>query len=273
MRSSSTIVLWLFLSGFVFTCVVGHAQINQEAQTVPTVFNTTSGEINPKTAEISTDELKSILAEGKALILDTRPHLEWAISHIPGALNVAPKPGMPMSLYTSDVAEVNRLTKGNKAQALILCCNGLYCGKSKRVAEDLLATGYMDVRRYQLGAPVWRALGGVMVIEPDGVRHVLQNDRTAVFIDARDTLQFQSSTLPGARNISRSKVLPGKEVGEVKAAKDDGRLPMEDHNTRIIVFGNDGIQAREVAEALAREAFHNVSYFHGPYEQLQRRLR
>ena len=177
MRSSSTIVLWSLLSGFVFTCVIGHAQINQEAQTVPSVFNTTAGEINPKTPELSTDELKSILAEGKALILDTRPHLEWAISHIPGALNVAPKPGMPMSLYTSDVAEVNRLTKGNKVQALIVYCNGVYCGKSKRVAEDLLATGYTNVRRYQLGAPIWRALGGVMVIEPDGVRHAGDADQ------------------------------------------------------------------------------------------------
>ena len=38
---------------------------------------------------------------------------------------------------------------------------------------------------------------------------------------------------------------------------------MEDHNTRIVVFGADGAQARAVAEAVAREAFHNVSYFAG----------
>ena len=273
MRSASTIIFWSLLSGLVFTWVIGHPQISQKAQTVPTVFNSTAGEINPKTPEISTDELKLILVEGKALVLDTRPHLEWAISHIPGALNVAPKPGMPMSLYTSDVSEVNRLTAGNKAQSLILYCNGIYCGKSKRVAEDLLAAGYTDVRRYQLGAPVWRALGGAMVIEPDGARHVIQNDRTAVLIDARDSSEFLSSTLPTARNISRSKVLPGKDVGEVKTAKDDGRLPMEDHNTRIIVFGNDGTQARQVCEALTREAFHNVAYFDGSYERLRRLVR
>jgi hypothetical protein len=71
-----------------------------------------------------------------------------------------------------------------------------------------------------------------------------------------------------AHNIPRSKVLPGKDVGEVKAAKDDGRLPMEDHNTRIIVFGRDAQQARAVAEALGREAFHNVSYFEGQLREL-----
>ena len=63
-------------------------------------------------------------------------------------------------------------------------------------------------------------------------------------------------------------MLPGKDVGEVKAAKDDGRLPMEDHNTRIVVFGRDSEQARAVAEAIAREAFHNVCFFPGSYAEL-----
>ncbi len=62
-------------------------------------------------------------------------------------------------------------------------------------------------------------------------------------------------------------------VGEAKKAKDDGRLPMEDHNTRIIVFGRDGAQAKAVAEAIAREAFDNVSYFSAPFERLRTAVR
>ena len=228
-----------------------------------TVRTAILGEENPKTPEISTEELERLLALASVVLLDTRPHLEWALGHIPGALNVAPKPGMAMSQYTSDVSEIGRLVGGDKARALVLYCNGPHCGKSKRVSEELLAAGYSNVRRYQLGAPVWRALGGVMAMELDGVRYVLKNDRTAVFIDARDASEFSGGTLAEARNIPRSKVLSGKDVGEVKAAKDDGRLPMEDHNTRIIVFGRDAQQARAVAEAIAREAFHNVSYFEG----------
>ena len=38
---------------------------------------------------------------------------------------------------------------------------------------------------------------------------------------------------------------------------------MEDHNTRIFVFGSSAEEARYVAEAIAREAFHNVSFFAG----------
>ena len=244
----------------IATCLPIRLEAQGQSATRPSVFQAVVGENAPKTPEISTEELKSLLASGTVLLLDTRPHLEWAISHIPGALNVAPKPGMPMSQYTSDVAEVGRLVGGDKARPLILYCNGPFCGKSKRVSDDLLAAGYTNVRRYQLGAPVWRALGGVMVTELAGVRHILEHDRTAVFIDARDPADFAAGTLVGARNVPRSKVLPGKDVGEIKAAKDDGRLPMEDHNTRIIVFGRDAEQARAVAEAVAQEAFHNVSY-------------
>ena len=62
-------------------------------------------------------------------------------------------------------------------------------------------------------------------------------------------------------------MLEGKDVGEVKRAKDDGRLPMDDHNTRVIVFGNNAANARFVAEALTREAFHNVAYFRGNFDE------
>lgn len=68
-------------------------------------------------------------------------------------------------------------------------------------------------------------------------------------------------------------MLDGKDVGEVKRAKDDGRLPMEDHNTRIVVVGADGEAARYVAEALTREAFHNVSFFAGSFAMVQKALR
>lgn len=224
------------------------------------IFQSTLQESDPPTPEVSTEELRRILADGSAVVLDTRPHLEWAISHIPGALNVAPKPGMAMSEYTSDVAEVGRLVNGNKGQAIVLYCNGPMCGKSKRVSADLLTEGYTNVRRYQLGAPVWRALGGVMETEANGAKYIYEGDQTAVWVDARLPTVFQLETIEGAVNI------PLDQVG---AAKDDMRLPMEDHNTRVIVFGETPEEARAVAEEIAKNAFHNVSYFPGDYAVLR----
>ncbi len=223
-----------------------------------TIFQATLAEANQKTGEVSTDELRQILAERSAVVFDSRPRMEYAISHIPGALNVAPKPGVPMSLYVSDTAEIERL-QPDKTAPVVLYCNGPFCGKSKRLSEELLQAGFTNVRRYQLGAPVWRALVGVMEIELEGARKVWENDRTAVFIDARPTPEFSTGSLPGARSVP---------LEEVTRAKDDERLPMEDHNTRIVVFGADAEQARSVTVELARNAFHNVAYFPGTLDEL-----
>ena len=236
------------------------------------VRRATLEEQNQKTPEVSTDELVRIVASGSAVVVDARPHMEYAMSHIPGARNVAPKPGVPMAMYVSDVAEVERLVGGDKTRSLVLYCNGPFCGKSKRLAEELLAAGFTGVRRYQLGIPVWRALVGLTEIELDAVRHVARNDHTAVFLDARGVEEFAAGTLLRARSIPQAAVQAGKDTGEVRKAKDDGRLPMEDHNTRIVVFGRDAAQARALAEAIGREAFHNVAYFPGTFEALRSAL-
>lgn len=259
---------WLGAVGIVAVAIVLAAG-GLDAQTIATIMTARLMEPNQKTVEVSTQELQEILSAGGAMVFDARPHLEWAISHIPGAVNVAPKPGVPIAQYVSDVNEVGRLVGADKAAPIVLYCNGPFCGKSKRLGEELVAAGYSNVRRYQLGIPTWRALMGVTAIELEGALHVYKNDKTAVFLDVREPSEFAAGTIPAARNVPRSLVLVGKDVGEILKAKNDGRLPMEDHNTRIIIVGRDSAQARFVAEQVAKEAFHNVSYFVGTYETLR----
>jgi rhodanese-related sulfurtransferase len=228
------------------------------------IYQTTLQEENPATAQVSTEELQAILADGVTFVFDSRPHLEYSISHIPGSLNVAPKPGVELSHYVSDVAEIERVLTENGVQgkdaALVLYCNGPFCGVSKRLSGELLEADFTNVRRYQLGIPTWRALVGLTQIELDGARYVFAGDKTAVWVDARSAEQFAAGSLEGAVNLF------DKEA--VTKAKDDKRLPMQDHNTRIIVFGADGEQVRSVAGEIAKSAFHNVSFFGGTMEEL-----
>lgn len=237
-----------------------------------TVFDATLGESNQKTAEISTNELRRIIDNRSAALLDARPPMEFSVSHIPGAVNVAPQPGRPAHLYVSDVAEIGRLLKGAKDQPLILYCNGPFCGKTKRLAAELVEAGYTNVRRYQLGAPGWRTLAGsAMQTELQALGYI-SKDPTAVWVDAREPGAFTTTAIPGARNIPASGLKPGKDQGVVKEAKDDGRLPMEDHNTRIVVFGVNAKSAQAVADAIAGEAFHNVSFVAASFEEVRRIL-
>jgi rhodanese-related sulfurtransferase len=230
------------------------------AQTVDLLNDGVVSTSTTPTAEVSTNELKAILADNSAWVFDARPTGEYAMSHIPGALNVAQKPGTPTSEYISDAAEIERIV-GDKTAPIILYCNGPFCGKTKRLAQDLLDAGFTNVLRYQAGAPVWRALVGTMQIEASAVREVWANDRTSRIYDARPgTGRHRGGRVP------RSIVLP---VNEVLAAKDDGRLPMEDHNTRIICFGETGSQAKALADEISKNAFHNVTFFDGSAEEFR----
>jgi len=179
--------------------------------------------------EISTAELRAELERASAVLLDARPYDEYAVSHIPGARMVPGKPGTTPALYVADVNTVLS-TIADKSQPLILYCNGLNCGRSKRFGDELLKAGYRDVRRYQLGAPVWRALGGVMQVEKQALVRLLAQDSTSVLIDARDNAGL-TPKLRSARPIP---------LRDSSKAKDDGRLPMTDHNTRIFVVGDSG---------------------------------
>jgi len=126
------------------------------------------------------------------------------------------------------------------------------------LADDLTKLGFQNVRRYQLGTPGWRALGGVMQVEKPALLRLLAQDATAVLIDARAAAGLK----PRLRN-GVSIPLP-----EASKAKDDGRLPMTDHNTRIFVVGSNGAEARAVAEAIVHDAFHNVTFFGGTITDL-----
>lgn len=253
--------------------VVAFTMLVATSAAAQTVFETTLGDSSQKTAEVSTQELKAIIARGDAVLLDARPPLEYAISHVPGALNVAPQPGRPAHLYVSDVAEIGRLVGGVRTRPLVIYCNGPFCGKTKRLGAELLSAGYTNVRRYQLGVPVWRALAGEAMQTELVALPYIARDKTAVWIDAREEAAFKTGSAPGARNIAPSGLRPGKDQGVMKQAKDDGRLPMDDHNARIVVFGSDAKAARAVADSIAREGFHNVSFVAEPVEQVLAALR
>jgi rhodanese-related sulfurtransferase len=258
MRTCSTLVLALLLA----SAIHGQSQSN--------IYSATLGESGARTAEISTEELRHILTEKSATVFDVRPDLEFAISHIPGAVNVAPKTGTSKALYVSDVAEIGRVLGGDKSKPVVLYCNGPFCGKSKRVSEDLLAAGFTNVKRYQLGIPVWRALGGLTQMEPDGARHLMQSDHTAVWLDTRSANEIAKAPLAGGKRIGVEVARGGKDNPAMQQAKNDGTLPIEDHNARVIVFGDDPQAVLSVADAIAKEAFHNVSFFAGSTADLRR---
>jgi len=227
----------------------------------PSVFQATLGEANAKTPEVGTEELRRILADGSAVVLDSRKRSEYVAGHIAGARNVAPQSDAPAEY----VAAVERLLEGDKTKPLVLYCNGQFCQASRRLSEHLLAAGFTNVRRYQLGIPIWRALNGPVEIELEGILRIFNVDGTAVFFDGRDAEEFSRGSLSGAHNVPIDKLGNG--------ALEIAPLPRDDFNTRVILFGRDGAQARRLADLIGKTPYQNVSYYPGAFETLAAAIR
>lgn len=91
-------------------------------------------------------ELVERLRDGSVTLLDVRPEDEFALGHLPGALNVP-------------LAELDRrLAELPKRREIVAYCRGPYCVLSFEAVAALRARGYR-VRRLEDGFPEWKAAG------------------------------------------------------------------------------------------------------------------
>jgi rhodanese-related sulfurtransferase len=167
--------------------------------------------------EISTEDIKKVLADKTEPVVDVRSPREYSIAHIPGSVNI----------YETEIDKMAQLLPDKKA-GLIIYCNGPFCHKVKRVAEKLIKKGYPDIKRYQLGLPVWRAYGNTVQTDMEGFKYIFSGDKTAVFVDARDKQEFTGGTVPGAVNV--------------RAGKPIRPIPMDAFLTRIREPGSSCLQ-------------------------------
>jgi rhodanese-related sulfurtransferase/DNA-binding transcriptional ArsR family regulator len=95
---------------------------------------------------VSRDELLERTRQGLVTVLDVRPADEFAVSHLPGAVNI------PMSELEERLAELD------PAYEIVAYCRGPYCVLSFEAVTALRARGF-KVRRLQDGLPEWKAAG------------------------------------------------------------------------------------------------------------------
>lgn len=95
---------------------------------------------------ISRQELLQRSRAGMVTILDVRPEDEFALGHLPGAVNI-------------QLRELEaRLAEFDPAQEIVAYCRGPYCVLSYEAVAALRTRGF-KVRRLEDGLPEWRAAG------------------------------------------------------------------------------------------------------------------
>jgi rhodanese-related sulfurtransferase/DNA-binding transcriptional ArsR family regulator len=95
---------------------------------------------------VSRKELISRLRDGLVTVLDVRPEDEFALGHLPGAVNI------PLSKLD------HRLGELPVDREIVAYCRGPYCVLSFEAVAALRARGYL-VRRLEDGYPEWKAAG------------------------------------------------------------------------------------------------------------------
>ena len=95
---------------------------------------------------MSREKLLEQSRTGAVTVLDVRPPDEFALGHLPGAVNI------PLRELETRLAEFD------PAQEIVAYCRGPYCVLSYEAVAALRARGF-KVRRLEDGLPEWRAAG------------------------------------------------------------------------------------------------------------------
>lgn len=100
---------------------------------------------------VSRKELLQRMRQRSVTVLDVRPEDEFALGHVPGAVNI------PLRALKAKLAELD------PAQEIVAYCRGAYCVLSYEAVAALRAKGF-NARRLEDGLPEWRAAGLPVVV-------------------------------------------------------------------------------------------------------------
>lgn len=95
---------------------------------------------------VSRKELLQRLRKGAVTVLDVRPQDEFALGHVPGAVNI------PLKELEARLAELD------PSQEIVAYCRSHFCVLSYEAVAALRTQGF-KARRLEEGFPEWRAAG------------------------------------------------------------------------------------------------------------------
>jgi len=198
---------------------------------------------------ITTEGLKELLDGKKDFILvDARTKEEYQEAHIGQAVNIQEK----------NFGELAVLLPADKNSLLVFYCNGVKCGKSKKVATKAQSAGYTNILIYLEGFPVWEEKGMPIIAEPDygkkietiklspaDIQKIVSDQKQEyVIVDVRSESEFAEGHIPTAINIP----------AETFSAK-SGVLPKD---KKIVVYCNSGGRSYIAYQKLIRLAYPNI---------------
>jgi len=198
---------------------------------------------------IDTAQLKAMFDDKKEFTLvDARTKDEYDEAHIVKAINITEKG------YEAQSSQL----PSDKNALLVIYCNGVKCGKSKKVAAKAAAAGYTNITIYPDGFPVWEEKAMPITAGPDYSKKIETTKlkpaelkqmidsgaKDFVLVDVRDESEFKEGHIPTAINIPVETFAVKSEV-----------LPKE---KKIVVYCNTGGRSYTAYRKLMKLAYPNI---------------
>jgi rhodanese-related sulfurtransferase len=98
---------------------------------------------------ITREELREEVAAGTVVVVETLGPEYYERSHLPGAINIP----------HTQVRELAPRLLPDKQAAIVTYCSNTACGNSEAAANELVALGYGNVRKYAEGKQDWTDAG------------------------------------------------------------------------------------------------------------------
>src|SRR5262249_19002649 len=118
--------------------------------------------------ELRRKDVKSLVQQGRAQLVEVLPAREYKREHLPKAINI------PLRELNAETAQQLK-----KDQAIIIYCADYACDLSARAVWRLESMGFQEVYRYTAGKADWLAAGfdteGVESKKPR-LKHVLKRN-------------------------------------------------------------------------------------------------
>lgn len=141
-REALTLAVSATILGFVYTGMGGKGIFASEPSA------TAAGQTSP--GIIHVQEARQLHESGEALFIDARHPLEYALGHIPGAVNI---PLGDLELRRNQVDDLP------KDRILVTYCDGVQCNSSLALAANLREAGFSSVRVFFAGWNEWTSNG------------------------------------------------------------------------------------------------------------------
>ena len=101
--------------------------------------------------DLTIKELKNLIAEHKAVIIDVNGTDFWKEGHIPGALD-----------FESNSANLRKVLPSDKNTLIVAYCGGPQCTAYKQAVKAVEKLGYKNVKHLSAGISGWKDAGEKM---------------------------------------------------------------------------------------------------------------